>query len=82
MHTLHTYNLLTKDKHPWVTVTMRKSRAPNADLLPFYIQGDRIEGVVELDLEKELEIAAIEILVCLSWCFCSHVRLGVDGVGL
>jgi hypothetical protein len=60
---IHRYYLLHKDRY--VTLTVYRSRASNVAFLPVFAQGDVIEGVVELHLEKERRIAGVKLSVCL-----------------
>jgi hypothetical protein len=67
--TVHQYRLLNNKDQSWVTLTVHRSRSPNVALLPFFAQGDVIEGVVDLNLETERNIEGIKLFVSSGFFF-------------
>lgn len=62
--TEHTYTINNTNEHPWMTLKV-KSWASSKNSLPVFIEGQSIEGIVELDLRKSDSINAINVTVCV-----------------
>lgn len=55
---------LQDDKgYAWLGLRV-KSRSPNTKVMPFYMEGDRIPGVVDLDSAKTDSVKAVFVEVC------------------
>ncbi|KAJ3546756.1 hypothetical protein NM688_g5477 [Phlebia brevispora] len=59
---VHTYELKDGKGRPWLTLNV-SSRAPNPSCLPHFYEGDAVNGVVSLDLEKEMQIKSVTAVV-------------------
>lgn len=60
--TEHHYDLSTGSGKPWATLTVL-SRSPSPQQLPTFLEGDKIEGSVKLNLESGDHISSISMSV-------------------
>ncbi len=61
--TVHTYELMNSKKRPWVVLKVVDKAASSAHL-PHIYEGEPIEGTVDLNLEKDVQIKSVSIAVC------------------
>ncbi|KAJ7778581.1 hypothetical protein DFH07DRAFT_876169 [Mycena maculata] len=60
--TEHIFSLQDKKKKPWITLKVLSS-APTSASLPTFLEGNRIEGCVELDLSNGEKITGASVLI-------------------
>ncbi|KAJ6520896.1 hypothetical protein DFH09DRAFT_1331546 [Mycena vulgaris] len=60
--TEHVFEIKDKKKKPWATLKLSSS-APRATSLPTFLEGDKINGSVTLDLSNSEKILGVSILI-------------------
>ena len=61
---VHTYSLKDGRGRAWLILNVA-SRAPSPFCLPQLYEGEPVRGSVEVDLEKETQVKAVDIMVCI-----------------
>ena len=59
---VHTFELKDGKGRPWLTLSV-SSRAPSPSCIPHFYEGDEVRGVVNINLEKEMQVKSVTVMV-------------------